>query len=263
MDSLNFIDQYMRKNGSPDPAQDKTVRYTGAAYAIKNLVLTTPQDLIDPEKLMEAGHIYGFLQLYDEAVDYYDQALKITPEDLNLVHCKSYTLCQKEDCQAGIDYIASIFNQYDINYDDENYCKISCSYLSALSTKNSVKLPEYKETLDNLLKHHAENNYVQMFAVRYHAAYNNNVRFLQHLAIIVELINEDETRTPLRELTDDFDAIVASAVKMAIAAADKKKTWLFVAHLMNSNYEHAEVLSLRELAAQAFPVHRNDRNSSL
>ena len=53
--------------------------------------------------------MYGYLQLNDAAVEFYDRALKIKPNDLNLIHCKSYVLCQKEDRQEGIAYIEAEF----------------------------------------------------------------------------------------------------------------------------------------------------------
>ena len=118
--------------------------------------------------------------------------------------------------------------------------------------------------MDNLLAHHHDNNYTHIFAVRYHAPKDNDVKVLQHLAKIVELLNTDENERPLCELTDDFNSILASAVELAIRYGDKNKTWLFIGRLMNSEHDHDEVLKLRELAAKAFPMNKNnDLNRSL
>ena len=75
---------------------------------------------------------------------------------------------------------------------------------------------------------------------------------------IIELLEIDENKTPLREMTDDFNSIVAAGVELAISLKDKNKTWLFIAHLMNSKHAHDDVLKLREMAAKAFPVNKND-----
>ena len=76
MDALQYVNDYLDKNGSADPELEKKARHTCADYAVKNLILTNEESRRDAEKLREAGNLYGYLNLNADALKFYEQALK-------------------------------------------------------------------------------------------------------------------------------------------------------------------------------------------
>ena len=255
MSFKSYIDNYMQENGSTDPvAHEKAKHACGAHIAAALKASPTTQTVARPGELETTlGGVYNYLGLPDEAVDYFDAALKITPGVANIVVAKIQALLKKPDKAPAVACIEAALAADDLMANPGVALNLRIFHLMALSEANQYNSASYARTMNYMLEHHPENIYSHVYAGRYYDANDEKIKFLQHLQKIVELTRDNEAVNGALGYHPEALGVIAKATQLAIRYRDKKKTWLFIAHLMNSTHDPAEILILRQAAMEAFP----------
>ena len=252
-----YIDRFMEKHGSADPELQAQTKQNCVRQLAALLAATPPGAGGAQGKEATLGDVCYYLELYPQALDYYDAALKITPDDYHVIRCKIYTLLHDADKNPAAAFIEEVLGRLGATLPRTRHCELKIHYLNCLSETGQVSSVKYTTTLDYLLAQAPENIYTHVYAARYHDAQADKVNYAHHMAQIAELTRENETQHAEFSYSPEVAPIMAAAARTALALRDKRKTWLLIAHLMNSGYDSAALFELRSAAAAAFPASQN------
>ena len=253
MEVTSLINAYMEKYGVADPAANTEVKHSCVNY-IGDELRSMPDDAMGPnEKESFMGDVCSYLELFEEAVKFYDAALKINPQDQNTIISKLQTLVIGKDTAQAVEYAKTTLESDLGGVADEFHVRIKYLYLWALSANNQINSLNYVETLNELLNDRPDDINTHIHAASLHQVNKEAAKYLHHVAKIVELTREDEEKNSSYGYNDDVVGHVVFATNLAIKFRDKYKTWLFIGHLMNSNHDNKVVLNLRNQAFKIFP----------
>ena len=248
-----YIDDYMNKHGSKDPAENEKAQRACGQHLLE-VLQAAPEEFSAPGELPTTlGILYAYLGLEREAIEYNAVALKITPDDPELIINQIELLLNLPDKTAAFEFIEKTLNSLQEDETSNFTVALRTSCLIALAESEQYNCPAYTATLDYMLETQPNNISTHVFAARKHVFNNEKIKFVHHMARFVELTRDNEVENDEFGFDKQSLALIATATELAIEFQDKKKTWLFIAHLMNSNHDPAAVLALREAAAQAFP----------
>ena len=249
----SYIDNYMSQHGSNDPVENEKAKRACGQHLVEVLE-AAPEELNTPGELPATlGILFAYLGLNQEASDYFAAALKITPNDPELILGQVHLMLELPDKSSVIELIEKTLNAREEETSSEFTISLKTSYLAAMAESEQYNCLAYIKTLDYMLENQPNNIFTHVFAARQHVFNNEKIKFVHHMAKFVEITRDDEEKNGDLGYNKQSLALIATATELAIEFQDKKKTWLFIAHLMNSDHDPAAVLALREAAAQAFP----------